>query len=339
MPSPGRVRWAKIRSIAVAFTALFILGTLVYLLGGKTFFQKKATVYLYIPDATGLLSDSPVRVNGIQVGKVDEVGLSGSSEPLRVVRITMTLTRDDLALIPINSTAQLTNETFIGDKFIDVDKGTSTVPLPPGGELAYKPQLDVLKSLDLEQFAKQMRDLDTLIADIEQGRNRVGQFILGDQFYTALVHRVNQLDASLRRAVATTGQVGRDVYTTSLYERIKKPLDQFDLTLARIQSGQGPAGALLKSDEQYESLRASVRGLTRTITDLRASELIATDNLYTGVDKQVISLIRSVDNFNAGPVFGPPSTYESLTGSLRELRESIHSFREDPRKYLRFRLF
>ena len=84
MPSRRRVTWAKFRVAAVCVVAAVIVGTLVYVLTGGTLLQKKATVYLYIPDATGLTSDSPVRVDGIAVGKVASVDLSGSNKPDRV---------------------------------------------------------------------------------------------------------------------------------------------------------------------------------------------------------------------------------------------------------------
>ena len=339
MPSPARVRWAKIRTAAVTVTALFILATLIYLLGGETLLKQTATLYVYIPDATGLAAGSPVRVNGIGVGKVDEVQLSGSNQPNRVVRVIMIVGRDKLSRIPADSTVQLSNDTVVGDKYVDIDKGKSPTFIQPNGELAYKEEGELLKSLDIQQFEKQLRVLDTMLTDIEQGRNRVGQFIRGDQMYKDMIRRVNELDGGLRRAVASTGQVGREVYTTTLYRRIADPLEQFDRTLARLQSGQGPAGHFLRSDEQFESIRASIGSLYRTLADLRSSEMISTERLYTDWDQQVISLIRTVDQFNAGPVFGAPATYENLNGFAKELRDTLHTFREDPRKYLRLKIF
>ena len=86
MPSPEQVNWAKFRASAVILAALMILGTLVYLLTGGTFLEPKAQIYLYLPDATGVAPGSPVRVDGISVGKVSLVELSGSNEPNRVVK-------------------------------------------------------------------------------------------------------------------------------------------------------------------------------------------------------------------------------------------------------------
>ena len=90
------MNWAKFRASAVILAALLILGTLVYLLTGGTFLEAKAQIYLYLPDATGIAAGSPVRVDGISVGKVRLVELSGSNEPNRVVKVTMTVDRDRL---------------------------------------------------------------------------------------------------------------------------------------------------------------------------------------------------------------------------------------------------
>ena len=79
MPSPQQVNWAKFRACSVILAGLLILGTLSLLLTGGTLMQPKSVVYLYLPDATGVSAGSPVRVDGIGVGKVTLVELSGSA--------------------------------------------------------------------------------------------------------------------------------------------------------------------------------------------------------------------------------------------------------------------
>src|SRR5690242_15621162 len=116
MPTVRRVRWAKIRVVFVAAVALIIFGTFTSLLTGGNLFSSKAVIYLYIPDATGLGADSPVRVDGINIGKVSSVALSGDPDPLRVVRVRMTVQLAGLQTIPTDSYAQLSTETLIGDK-------------------------------------------------------------------------------------------------------------------------------------------------------------------------------------------------------------------------------
>jgi len=77
-------------------------------------------------------------VDGIGVGKVRSVALSGSSEPNRVVKVTMTVERGRLASIPDDSTAQAASETMIGDKFVDISSGTSSRFISPGGEIGFR---------------------------------------------------------------------------------------------------------------------------------------------------------------------------------------------------------
>src|SRR5262245_54900096 len=133
MPSAARVRWAKFRSAAVSLVALTIISVLFYLLTGGTLLQEKTQIYMYVPDATGLGPDAPVRADGIGIGKVDTVELSGSNEPSRVVKVTMTVRKQTLASITDDSYAQMSTESPIGDKFVDITTEKSPGRLQPGG--------------------------------------------------------------------------------------------------------------------------------------------------------------------------------------------------------------
>src|ERR1700693_1522886 len=112
MTSKRRVNWAKFRVSAVSIAGLAILGTVSVLLTGGTLFRPKTNLYLYLPDATGLDKGSPVRVDGIGVGKVGSVALSGSSDPNRIVKVTLIVERDWLPSIAEDSTAQTAADTM-----------------------------------------------------------------------------------------------------------------------------------------------------------------------------------------------------------------------------------
>src|SRR5664280_2925554 len=120
MPSARQVNWAKSRVAAVSVAAGVILAVLAYLLTGGTLLQERSALYLYIPDATGLGPGAPVRVDGIGVGKVRSVALSGSNDPDRIVKVAITAESDRLAQIPVDSVAQLSADTLVGDMFVDV---------------------------------------------------------------------------------------------------------------------------------------------------------------------------------------------------------------------------
>ena len=339
MPSARHIRWAKFRVLTVSVAAVVILSILSYLLTGGTWLKKRATMYLYIPDATGLGPGAPVRVDGIGVGKVRSVALSGSTEPNRIVKVTLTVERARLASIPDDSTAQLASETMIGDKFVDISSGTSRHFVSAGGEIVFKGSPDLLKTLDIGQFEKQLKIVSALLDDIEQGRGDLGQFVQGDQMYSDLRKRFAQIEGGIRAAASTTSNAGRELHTDQLYQQISRPLIELDRSLARLQSGQGSAGQLLRNSAQYEELRSDLEGLRRSIADLRAAEIMRSDTLYADWNRGVLSLIERVDAFNRGPAMTTTQAYDNLNGFARELQDTVRDFRQNPRKYMRIKVF
>src|SRR5450759_314962 len=339
MPSARQVNWAKFRASAVILAGLLILGTLAFLLTGGTILEPKTQLYLFLPDATGVAPGSPVRVDGIGVGKVILVELSGSNEANRVVKVTMSIGRDRLASITGDSTAETTTDTIIGDKFIDVTSGTGASQLMPGGELQFKGSGDLMQRVDIAQFQKQMHLIEVLLDDIEQGRSPLGEFIMGETIYNDLRKRITELQRGIHVAADTTTDVGRALYTDALYRKITEPLRQLDESLARLQSGQGTGGSLLRDTQQYDQALAHVVGLRRSIESLQGAEMMTSDRAYNDWTRQAAAIIRQVDEFNAGPMLTTSAVYDNLQGMAKEFQATTQEFRENPQKFLRIKLF
>ncbi len=318
---------------------MLILGTISWLLTGGSFLEPKTTLYLYLDDASGLGVGSPVRVDGIGVGKVDQVELSGSSDPNRVVRVSLLVDRDRLSSITTDSTAQATSDNPIGDKFVDITSGRSPDHLPPGGEIRFKGSPELMKSIDIAQFQKQLRGVEVLLDDIEQGRNLLGQFIAGDEMYNQLLDKIRRLQDSMHTAADTTSSVGQALYTDVLYRQMVEPLRQLDQSLAKLQSGQGSFGPVLRDNQQYEQARAQVANLRSSLGNLRGGEMMRSDREYHDWTQRVRAIIRTVDAFDAGPMLTTSESYDNLNGMAKELRGTVKDFRENPRKYMRLKLF
>ena len=339
MPSVLQVRWAKFRVATVSTVALLILMILVYLLTGGTLLQPKTHLYLYINDATGLGSGSPVRVDGIGVGVVDWVKFSGSNDPNRIVRVQMTVERERLPSITADSIAQISNDTFVGDKFVDITTGKSPDHVPENGELHFKAQPDLMRSVDLTDFEHQLRAVDETLADIESGRSPFGQFVIGDQVYNSMRRRFAELQNSLKRAEATNAQIGGLLYTDVLYRKIHAPILQLDQKIAFLQSGQGELGRLLRDPAQFQQFRGMLQDLKKSIADARQADFMQSDEAYPGWSNTIESLGRQVDNINSSRMLNATDLYESLNGAAREMQKSVKDFRDNPKKYLRLKVF
>lgn len=336
MPTVRQIWWAKVRVLVVAVVAGTILTIVFYLLTGGTLLEAKGTLYLYIPDASGVAVGSPVRVDGISVGKVSAVALSGSNQPARVVRVVMRIERNQLIQIPADSTADVGTETLLGDKFIGIKSGSSASYLRPGGEIALKPETS---TLDLPQFAKELRDVDAVMKGIEDGSSPLGQFVLGEDMYNDLLRRTTQIMRGMREMESTTSQIGSALYTDKMLKQIEAPLLSLDQSLARIQSGQGPMGELLRDSAQYDSLRQAFVDLRKSVSDFRSGDMMQSDALYRQWNRSIESVIQQVDEVNASPLFSSSAVYDNINGFARELGKNVKEFREDPRKFLRLKVF
>ena len=144
MPSATKVAWAQLRVGVMTIAAMILLAILVFLLtGSKSLFAKKVTLHTYLDDSAALTEGSAVRLNGVVVGKVKKVELSGESTPNRIIRVAMQIDAKYLPSIPVDSLAAISAENVLGTKFINIRKGKSTAIIPPGGTVA---------SLDTREF-------------------------------------------------------------------------------------------------------------------------------------------------------------------------------------------
>src|SRR5258708_39546640 len=115
MPVSNKTKWSQLRVGIMGIFALAILSFLIFLLSGSmTLFRSYTDVYTYMDDSAAIAVSAPVRLNGILVGKVSKVELSGINAPSRVVRVTMKIDNDYLASIPLDSEANIAQATVLG---------------------------------------------------------------------------------------------------------------------------------------------------------------------------------------------------------------------------------
>src|SRR5258708_38393378 len=136
MGTPQRISLSKLRVGIMATLAMIIAGTLIFLLTGKgNLFQRTFEAVTFMDDSSGMSEGAPVRLNGIPAGSIDRLELSNSKDPQRVVRIVMTIPEDMRVQIPDDSTARISASNLLGDKFINITKGSSPNPVKPGAEI------------------------------------------------------------------------------------------------------------------------------------------------------------------------------------------------------------
>ncbi len=115
MPSPQKVKWSQLKVGVIALVAMIILGVLSFLLTGNGgLFQRTAILRTYLDDSAGMAVGATVRLNGIAIGSIDKVQLSGERTKGRIVEISMLVKHDFLSEIPTDSKAGYQRLQFAG---------------------------------------------------------------------------------------------------------------------------------------------------------------------------------------------------------------------------------
>jgi phospholipid/cholesterol/gamma-HCH transport system substrate-binding protein len=336
----------------LAGSALTLVGVLVWLLtgGGVGLLARKIDVKTYMPDATGLGVGAPVRLNGIEVGSVKRIAISHYLDLQRSVRVDLRVEARYAPRIPADSQTSVGSDTLIGDKFVDIAAGKESRTVANGGELPSEPADTAAEKADLMiSIQDSLRKVDDLLIQFASPDTRLGHYVMGDKEYQSAIRTIEAFETSLRGLVARGTPTGDVVFGTSLYSKWDKSFRSIDGTLAAIQRGEGKAGQLYASDEQYNRILAKVRNLRKSIADFRA-QMAKTDaslqndeayrkltRMLAGMDAKLAALNRGEGQF--GQMLTSPQMYESLYGSLNNLDAFLKDFRANPRKYLRAKIF
>ncbi|MGA2216348.1 MAG: MlaD family protein, partial [Bryobacteraceae bacterium] len=136
MPVQKQASWARLKVGILALFAMAILAVLIFLITGSTnIFESDVTIYTFMGDAAALTTAAPVNLDGIPVGKVKTIRLSGSKDPMRLVRIDMQVPEHTLKDIPSDSLASISAANVLGTKYINIKSGKSATTVGAGQEL------------------------------------------------------------------------------------------------------------------------------------------------------------------------------------------------------------
>lgn len=354
MAPAHKVAWSQLKVGLMAMIAFAILGILIFLLtGAENPFADKATIYTYLADSAAITESSAVRLNGILVGKVKRVELSGDPDIKRTIKITMELERRLLSQIPDDSVIGFSAENVLGAKFLNIRRGLSKATVKDGGELKARDDKDFLEVVQsalplLESVQSILGRINKIVAQVEAGQGSIGKLVFDDELYAranSVIGNVDKVTEALSRGEGTLGAL---MYDRGLYEDVRRSMARIDTVLEGIQRGEGTAGKLMKDPALYDDLRKTTAELRILAADLNAGKgtagkLLKDDALHKSILATVDRLNQTLDRLNAGQgtlgqLMVNPALYENLTGLSGDLRTLMQDFRANPKKFLTIQL-
>ena len=339
MAIQNKASWARLKVGIMALAALVILAILVFMITGQTtLFQSKGQLVTYMGDSAAMTESATVRLNGIQVGKVEKIALSGLNQPRRIVRVDLQVSDKWFDAIPVDSVVSIAAENVLGSKFINIKKGTAKEVVRNGSELA---SLDTTGFDDvvqqgytlLESLRGVLKRVDAIVATVEVGKGSIGKLLVDEELYNKVISIANEVDTMAKQLNKGDGTLGKLLRDDKLYGDVRGTVARLDAMMQSLQEGQGTMGKLLKDPAVFDETHAAIKDVRTLIAGLEkgegsAGKLLKSTELHDKISLSVTKLNAMLDKVNSGQgtlgqLLVNQQLYDNLSGATKEMAQSL----------------
>lgn len=247
-----------------------------------------------LKDATGIFPKTPIRVAGINAGRIKLIELQGNNalitfEVLKEIQVT-----DDSRL-------RIKSVGFLGDKYLEIALGRSPVILEPMGFLIAEEgggMEDLLA--DAGEVLKDVKAMSGSFRDVfapENQENPMKKIVdnlealtanLNDTIVTNKDKLASLVDNLEKMSQSLAEETNRDIDDSSLSKlrdiltSTQKLTEDLQLLTQDIRQGKGTIGKLLVEDEIADEVRQTLAGVQRIVSrvDSLRSEIV----VFTGAN-------------------------------------------------------
>ncbi len=151
--------------------------------------------------------------------------LSGRAIRKRTVEIDMVIRRQYLDQIPDDSKAAISAANLLGDKYINITRGSHPKHVEAGGEIDVAPDAGHSRNYGAE-FAACWRSsrpswaaLDGLLAIVESGQGNIGKLIKDDSLYDRLNATAGEVEQLVKDVKNSNGTISHLLYDDDALQR------------------------------------------------------------------------------------------------------------------------
>jgi len=343
MPRTRSLAWSELKIGILAVVAIVLAAMLILAVGGQGGFAwQRYELKTKFPDVKGLKSGAVVRVAGVEVGKVTDVGLIGSE-----VEVTLEVNEENQQRITTESRASIGSLSLLGEPVIDITPSTQGTPLKDGDFLPAGRAAGQLSDV-AEGATQSLEQITGILQDIRGGKGTVGKLFTDDAVYKEVQRLVGSAEivaGHLSRGQGTLGMLIRD---PAAYRSFNAAVTDLQQMTRRINAGEGSLGRILKDDALAKSLTSASSNIDQLTGRLNrgegtAGKLLTEKELYDRfnalagrIDKLTADLDKGQGT--AGQLLQNKQLYDNMNAAASELRQLIGDIRKDPKKYLNVRV-
>jgi phospholipid/cholesterol/gamma-HCH transport system substrate-binding protein len=354
LPSQKQLKWSQLRVGLTVLFASVTLAVLIFLMSGTTgLFTPKITLKSYFDDAQGLRNGAPVRLSGVDVGNVTAVRVV-PNKPATPVEVVMKVTTKYSFDVRKDSVTALSTAGVLGETYINIDSSHAKGPEARDGDtLATRETPDIQDVVRASQGTLQNLDAllkrtDRILAFVESGQGSIGKLIYDPNLYNQFAETVNEFKGIVDEVRNGQGSLGKLLVTDEAYNKAMAAVDKINVMIDDLQQGKGTAGKILKDPSLYDNANQTIANVKKLTDDINAGKgaigrLSKDEALAQKLDNIITKLSALTDELEAGQgtagkLFKDPSLYNNTDKMLVETRELVKSVRENPKKYLTFKV-
>lgn len=279
----------------MAILAIVMLYFGFHILKGSDVFSRTYKYYVVYDNIDGLTASNPVLLNGLNVGRVQEIKLLQTRQNMLLVTIDV----QKGIIVPKGTSAVLADGGLLGGKVIHLSMGTGA-PMQDGDTLLSKKESGISavlqeKALPLVSHADSLiKNLDAVVGGFQEtglilnqvlrnynqtGSNLQGLLNENRSNLLALTANLNKLSTSLvetekelKPLLAKTGTLADSLNALRLGETVQsanQTIKELHTLLASVEAGKGTAGKLIKDETLYNNLDRTIVSLNKLLTNFR----------------------------------------------------------------------
>jgi phospholipid/cholesterol/gamma-HCH transport system substrate-binding protein len=253
--------------------------------------------YSYVESAAGLDKNSPVRIAGVEVGKVETIKLEGLK-----AKITMLLPFN--LKLPLGSKVYVKSAGLLGEKYVEIAPGTDTEFIKAGGLIEEGgPSADVDRVLtQLSSIGGDIQRVTRSLGNVlggEEGEKSIKELVTGAKETVVNLQHITQ---TIDRGEGTLGKLVKD---DKLYAEVKDTMTNLRQVTEGIEKGEGTLGKLVKDEALYNDAKATMANLKKVSDQIESGEgtlgkLVKDEALYNDTKATMASLKKVSEQIESG---------------------------------------
>ncbi len=307
----------KVGVLASIAIVLLIIGY--NFLQGRDFFTSSNIYYAKYKYVDGLALSNPIKLHGMNVGRVTEMKLDKDKETV-VVKFNV---RKDIE-IPFGTIAKIVSADILGSKAIDLNFSTNSNNHKNKDTLQSVVQESLTSSVRAEILPVKQK-AENLISSIDSVLLIV-KSVLNPDTRKSLISSVNNIQATLENLNESTDQ-----FSTLLENNVKR-LDRI------FQNIESITGNFKNNEANINKLLTNISSISDSLQQGNVKQVI-NDAAYNLAQVKLILEKINRGEGNVGLLLKDDNLYKNLEKSSKELDLLMEDIRLHPKRYVQFSIF